>query len=64
MCAGALQLGGDLSVAVSGVWLVRRRCQKSRLAVFILVGSLTGSTRQSNALSFPGNRQAIREATF
>lgn len=63
MCAGALQLGGDLSVAVSGVAGPSGGSPEKPVGCVYIGWQLTGRSVKVTRYQFPGNRQAIREAT-
>jgi nicotinamide-nucleotide amidase len=63
MCAGALLLGGDLSVAVSGVAGPSGGSAEKPVGCVYIGLQLTGRPAKVTRYQFPGNRQAIREAT-
>ena len=63
MCAGALQLGGDLSVAVSGVAGPSGGSAEKPVGCVYIGLQLTGRPVKVTRYQFSGNRQAIREAT-
>jgi nicotinamide-nucleotide amidase len=63
MCAGALQLGGNLSVAVSGVAGPTGGSPEKPVGCVYIGWQLTGQEVKVVRYQFAGNRQAIREAT-
>jgi nicotinamide-nucleotide amidase len=63
MCAGALQLGGNLSVAVSGVAGPMGGSPEKPVGCVYIGWQLTGQEVKVVRYQFAGNRQAIREAT-
>lgn len=63
MCAGALLLGGDLSVAVSGVAGPSGGSAEKPVGCVYIGLQLTGRPVKVTRYQFSGNRQAIREAT-
>ncbi len=63
MCAGALQLGGNLSVAVSGVAGPTGGSPEKPVGCVYIGWQLTGQDVKVVRYQFAGNRQAIREAT-
>jgi len=63
MCAGALLLGGDISVAVSGVAGPSGGSLEKPVGCVYIGWQLTGQEAKVARYQFLGDRQAIREAT-
>ncbi|NLQ18146.1 CinA family protein [Marinomonas sp. M1K-6] len=63
MCAGALQLGGDIAVAVSGVAGPAGGSAEKPVGCVYIGWQLVGKEAEVMRFQFSGDRQAIREAT-
>lgn len=63
MCAGALVLGGDISVAVSGVAGPSGGSPEKPVGCVYIGWQLTGQEAKVTRYQFTGDRQAVREAT-
>ena len=63
MCAGALQLGGDISVAVSGVAGPGGGSPEKPVGCVYIGWQLRGQDAKVERFQFSGDRQAVREAT-
>ena len=63
MCAGALQLGGDISVAVSGVAGPNGGSPEKPVGCVFIGWQCLGKEARVERFQFSGDRQAVREAT-
>ncbi|SHG52251.1 nicotinamide-nucleotide amidase [Marinomonas polaris DSM 16579] len=63
MCAGALQLGGDISVAVSGVAGPGGGSPEKPVGCVYIGWKMLGQEAKVERFQFSGDRQAVREAT-
>lgn len=63
MCAGALQLGGDIAVAVSGVAGPSGGSAEKPVGCVYIGWQLAGQEAKVMRFQFLGDRQAVREAT-
>ncbi|WP_137170354.1 CinA family protein [Marinomonas sp. FW-1] len=63
MCAGALQLGGNISVAVSGVAGPGGGSEEKPVGCVYIGWQLLGQEAKVERFQFSGDRQAVREAT-
>jgi nicotinamide-nucleotide amidase len=63
MCAGALQLGGDISVAVSGVAGPGGGSPEKPVGCVYIGWKMLGEEAKAERFQFSGDRQAVREAT-
>lgn len=63
MCAGALQLGGSLSVAVSGVAGPAGGSMEKPVGCVYIGWQMIGKEARVIRYQFSGERQAVREAT-
>jgi nicotinamide-nucleotide amidase len=63
MCAGALQLGGDISVAVSGVAGPEGGSPEKPVGCVYIGWKILGQEAKVERFQFSGDRQAVREAT-
>ena len=63
MCAGALQLGGTLAVAVSGVAGPAGGSPEKPVGCVYIGWQLLGEEAIVQRCQFEGNRQSVREAT-
>jgi len=63
MCAGALALGGDIAVAVSGVAGPAGGSQEKPVGCVYIAWKIGNNSAEAVRFQFSGDRQAIREAT-
>ncbi|REG81492.1 CinA family protein [Marinomonas pollencensis] len=63
MCAGALSLGGDVAVAVSGVAGPTGGSQEKPVGCVYIAWKIGNNAAEAVRFQFSGDRQAIREAT-
>ncbi|RBP79961.1 CinA family protein [Marinomonas rhizomae] len=63
MCAGALQLGGDVAVAVSGVAGPGGGSLEKPVGCVYIGWQVSGQEATVERFEFPGDRSAVREAT-
>ncbi len=63
MCAGALQLGGDIAVAVSGVAGPAGGSDDKPVGCVYIGWQRLGKAAKVERFQFSGDRQAVREAT-
>ena len=63
MCAGALQLGGDIAVAVSGVAGPDGGSPEKPVGCVYIGWQRLGKEARVERFQFSGDRQAVREAT-
>jgi nicotinamide-nucleotide amidase len=63
MCAGALQLGGDIAVAVSGVAGPAGGSPEKPVGCVYIGWQVVGQDASVERFQFSGDRQAVREAT-
>jgi len=63
MCSGALRLGGDVAIAVSGVAGPSGGTQDKPVGCVYIGWQVKGKSPQVQRFQFAGDREAIREAT-